>query len=468
MRRCIKNYSKNISNTDIHKLQQYLIKYNKCKNIFYNKYYIDLHSIYLPYKFGIRDIIVNKITNGTLPINEMNLLNSVPAKLWKSALLETIYDLKKLWTLTFNIILTKINNNHNLCNRDKYYIRYILKSPNILYNIINNVPVTLNIDFTDINTIKLNKYIIRLIRKHMLRKPVATGHSYMLDGSSQITYIESDNSLFIKIPTLVKRQTLRIELTSKLVFSGDVRIVLKNDRVEFHKYIKLNEKINNNNKNIVLYIDGNNIFNTSSGITYGNFLLNIIGKYNEYFKNNNRYINRDEKYDVGYKKYNNLKNSVFAEIECYINKTINMFIYNETPSIVIMQDINKYLFISKHNIYDNIPINKLYMLNSWIIKTLKDRLTFKFSANGIKLILVNSSYTSKVCSKCLSFDTTISNGYFTCNNCTACMERTTNIINNIMDRFQNYSNIEIFTSSKEVKRLLEHQSMVTESTKTLP
>ncbi len=467
MRRCIKNYSKNISNTDIYKLQQYLIKYNKCKNIFYNKYYLDLHSIYLPYKFGIRDIIVNKLSTNSLPLNEMNLLGSVPAKLWKSALLESIYDLKKLWTLTFNTVLINIKNNKNLTNRDKYYIRYILKSPNTLYNIINNIPVTLKVDFTDVNIVQLNKYINRLIRKYMLRKPIASGHSYMLDGSSQVTYINSGDSLFIKIPTLLKRQTLKIELTSKIEFNGDVRIVLKNDKVEFHKYILVKEKINKNNNNVVLYIDGNNIFNTTSGATYGIFLLNIIGKYDDYFKNNNRYIDKDGQCDVGYIKYNNIKHAIFKEMECYINRTINMFIHNEKPSIVIMQGINKYLFISKHKMYNNIPINKLHMLNSWIIKTLTDRLTFKLSANGIRLILVNSSYTSKVCSKCLSFDTTILNGYFTCNNCTVCMDRATNIISNIMDRFKNYSNIEIFTSSKDVKRLLEHQALVTESTKTL-
>lgn len=38
MKKCIKNYSVNISPENYNKLSNYLLYYNKCKNLFYNKY----------------------------------------------------------------------------------------------------------------------------------------------------------------------------------------------------------------------------------------------------------------------------------------------------------------------------------------------------------------------------------------------------------------------------------------------
>jgi hypothetical protein len=50
MKKCIKNYSKKISKKDYQELKRYLYYYNKCKNLFYNKYYNNITVLYLPYK----------------------------------------------------------------------------------------------------------------------------------------------------------------------------------------------------------------------------------------------------------------------------------------------------------------------------------------------------------------------------------------------------------------------------------
>lgn len=81
IRRCVKNYCKNIDKVDMAKLYAYGKKYNNCKNLFYNKFYYRIDLIYLPYKFELRDRLLKQIKTNSLPENEISLLTKVPAKL---------------------------------------------------------------------------------------------------------------------------------------------------------------------------------------------------------------------------------------------------------------------------------------------------------------------------------------------------------------------------------------------------
>ena len=50
MKRVIKNYCTNISKEDYIKLNKLIIKYNKCRNLFYTKYYKNINVIFIENK----------------------------------------------------------------------------------------------------------------------------------------------------------------------------------------------------------------------------------------------------------------------------------------------------------------------------------------------------------------------------------------------------------------------------------
>jgi hypothetical protein len=80
MKKCIKNYSKRLTKRKYKLLKEYSSKYNRCKNLFYNMYWNRPDIIFLPYKFQVRDNIVNSLKNKELSTEQYMLLLGMPAK----------------------------------------------------------------------------------------------------------------------------------------------------------------------------------------------------------------------------------------------------------------------------------------------------------------------------------------------------------------------------------------------------
>jgi len=122
----------------------------------------------------------------------------------------------------------------------------------------------------DVNYKKLNSYLYRQIKKEK-RKPYSKSNSYIIDSSSQILYKQIDNNLICFLSTLKKRERILIRLSNSIKYKGDIRIVLKNNKMELHKVINIKPQLNNNNSITGIYIDFNNLFTTQNNIYGKNF-----------------------------------------------------------------------------------------------------------------------------------------------------------------------------------------------------
>jgi len=126
------------------------------------------------------------------------------------------------------------------------------------------------------------------------------------------------------LPCLIKGKRVKIELTdSTLKLIGDVRIVLKDGRIELHKAIPITKNVNINEYNkVYMVLSLDNFITTDNGI-YGT----SIGEYILSYSND-----RSEK---------NL-----IKLKQYINSSINSFINNECPTHVVLRNMNKSFLIN--------------------------------------------------------------------------------------------------------------------------
>ena len=203
------------------------------------KYYNNINILYLPYKQELRNSLVKKIKNRELSNSELNLFNKVPAKLQKNALSDSIINMKFNQSNIKNKIRIKANNNKNFNKEDIRYISYVLKTNNILHK-INKVNLNIKINKYNVDFKKLNSYLFKHLKKEK-KKPFSKSKSYTIDSSSQMLYKNINNELFIFISTLIKKKRVSIVLSNNIKYSGNVRIVLKdNNKIELHKIITIN------------------------------------------------------------------------------------------------------------------------------------------------------------------------------------------------------------------------------------
>ena len=146
MKKCLKNYTKDLTTIQFNNIVEYLNAYNCCKNIFYNMFQNKIDIIHVPYKNEIRDNLVKQLSSNTLPKEISGVLNKYPAKLQKYALNEAITNLKANYSNLKNVLRTAINSNKNFNEQENYYARYILTSHKFLHLLNNsfNVPLFTN------------------------------------------------------------------------------------------------------------------------------------------------------------------------------------------------------------------------------------------------------------------------------------------------------------------------------------
>lgn len=465
MKKCLKNYAINYTKEDYNQLYRQLIAYNKCKNLFYNLYYNRIDLIHLTYKHELRDSLVSQLKNKTATNDVYGLLSNVPAKLQKCALIESISNLKSNQSNVRTSIRKKTLNNKNFTEKEKYYIRYILTSVNNLHKLNTNKNIDPIEKFKELDQKKLNSYIKRQLKVEKFRKPFATGHSFTLDGYSQIKYYKENKKLFITIPTVIKKKKIKLQLSnSELLLMGDVKVVLVNGKIEFHKADDAKQKKTKNVNIVSVYIDFFDLIHTSSGNTYGENINKILTKYTKLV--HEKYEKRENikksksinifKHNLGKLKQKRHKLKILTEIENYVNKSINDLIKNENAHTIVMQPINNRLVVNNRSNLHNVDIRQIYRLNSWLIKYIKLRLEYKLTLNGINLVLVNSSCTAKACYNCGSLNTVTTNGFFKCKNCMVSTNRIANILSNIWTRYGD-KHITQTSSFKEVERLLEQR-----------
>ena len=158
------------------------------------------------------------------------------------------------------------------------------------------------------------------------------------------------------------------------------------------------------------------LINTSEGSQYGEKLNKMLSeeteRLNKINKEKNRFYALYRQYEEqgktkkaenilqnnsGQRKYKKKKEQQENKVKSYINYELNRFINKEKPSEIVLEDLT---FVSWRNKF---PKHVNRKLSRWIKGYIHERLKYKADLNGVKVTVVNSAYTSKVCNKCKRF-----------------------------------------------------------------
>ena len=468
MIKCVKQQS---YTRDMEEIREIARRYQSAKNYFYSRYSgikslnkIDKH------RTEIRDVLVKeKICD----------MFGLPARYWKMALDEVVSNIKSNWSNTKERVKVAITNNNNLSDEEQHYLRYILKSNEILYSILNRKdfkePKGLSkIEIKNDRKPYLFNLLRRYVRKYKNKIPKSTDlRSFQIDAD-MYDYIYKEDGLYIEIAGLKPRKRILFKLKDHYRYRGNLNIILDkhSNFIKIHKGLSVETKTLDEDEysNIVGIDKGySKMLSCSNGKEYGVELGKMLSKRTEELNDKNAKRNRlyalAKKYaeegndkkaqnilnnNLGYKKKDNQTRKFKAKAESYINHSINLFIKEAKPKEVIKEDLT---FVAKKRDKKSKAYNR--KMSQWVKGVLDDRLEYKLKYNGIKVTDVNAAYTSQVCSECGRFGIR-DNDLFTCSHC-GTMDANINASKNILKR-KDDKEITKYMKYQKVKEILENRA----------
>jgi hypothetical protein len=352
---------------------------------------------------------------------------SINRRFVRNSIESAIPNIKSNWSNLKNKIRPLISKNENFNDVEKHYLFTILKSDTLLYQVLNCLPVNgLDKKFDDLDKIKLNKFLSRIIRNKKSEIPRQKSMSMMIDNE-----MYSYKGDYLLIMGLVKGQRIPIKINTKDRFTGNLIIKYNPDRNIFSIHKTIEPKVKENTFNVnEIGVDKNfiNVLDTSSENSYGEGLNKILTTYTNHFSEKNKKrqpyhvlikelkntiknsnnpeeiktcqqkINNINKFNLGKKKYNKKQNSLKEEVRKITNSAINKFIDEEKPTLVFIEDLT---FQSKGGKKYNKKVKLL--LTTWTKGLVRERMDYKFNVNSIEKKEINPAYTSQVCCSCDHF-----------------------------------------------------------------
>jgi transposase len=411
MKKTIKNYCLNATQSKISELYEIGRRYASVKNEIFYKYGSISGLQYLSYPRQIRDNWVK-----TKYADKFGL----QARYWKMAFDEAFTNIKSNLSNAINKTKTDLYKNQSITKDEKHYAFYLLKATDLLYKaiILEDFDAPDNFQNKDIRRDKVHKYLKNRLRKHIGKKPYQYKHcSFQIDKEMYDVYTDEKKRLWIGIMGLVPRKRIRLQMTSSVKPDGNLRVVLRDKKIEIHNVVDVDIKeMAIRDKIVALDMGFTEVITSSSGKKYGKGFNEILkaesDRLSEKNKNRNKLRalskNYEEKGDIvkselikknnlGKKKYLKQKEVELNKIKGFINNSLNKFIKEEKPTVIGTED----LVFTNWNKKLTKKVKRYF--SSWLKGYLRERIEYKTMLNGVQQVVVNPAYSSQVCHLCGHF-----------------------------------------------------------------
>lgn len=374
----------------------------KVKNYVYGKY------------SGVR--YLNSLTPAYGILNEMRRCGlreqlNLPAVYYELAIVDAVTDIKSSWGIVKNKIGERITANENLTDKDRLYLRTVLKMNGVYTAILNREAYEMprNAAGLDIDVERLNNLLCRLTRRYLTQPQTDCTDSFRISPNG---YSYKDGAMRIVCRTPRKR--VSIPLKDSRMSDRQIKIQIRQNDVVLAVPVEAKMKRHPDYVDTVyVYIGSQDMLTLSNGHIYGEALEELTNPETERLAKKNRerrkmytaYVRSTEAGEakkagnieannLGKYKYDRQKEKERARTTAFINSEINRMIRDEKPArIVITKAVTK----NKTKIYAKSANRKLARtFNGYI----RERIAYKCKVHSIELVEISSKHTGKTCSAC--------------------------------------------------------------------
>ncbi len=420
----VRQYSKDpIPKDSMDKLCEIAKDYNKVKNYVYQRYggIGSLGKLYPGYT------VQNEMTDSGLR-DELGL----PAVYFYLAVFDALGDIKCQWTQAKTKILAHIAKREDLNDREKHYLRFVLKGTAVLEAILCHTTVKLPEAMQkqyeklaeDIDTQRLDKYIRRQVRRNLVRP-----HTDKAEGFSiaERAYRYGDGGIYISIKE--KRKRVFISLTDSHQYKRQLSIQLYPEQGKLEIKVPVDVRVRRNRDYIAeigIAVGVRTMLTTDSGHVYGERLGEYQRTYSDWVRIQTGKYNSNRETEPGRKKYQAKKHRMEEQFHSYINQELNCFLRQEKPRVIYLAKL------PKAKVSGSVKQVNFFM-TMWQRGYIRKRLIQKCREQSVTIIEVFGKDISIDCSNCGAVGQK-ENGMFLCPACGYMAEEKMNTARNVKNR----------------------------------
>ena len=316
----VKAYSLPLDDEKFERLNSLMIRYGRCRSMFFNQY-CGIHNLLKVQDFRKIRNDLKKQNLDKVFIQRYQFLN----KHWIYSLFETCANVKSMWSNLKNQINVCIRDNENLADSERHYLRFVTSFPVLWHGILcyrKNAHLDLNQKYQSkylkvVNSINstrfhyLHNYLRRLTRRYKPKPRRNNNHNRSMTYDENMYLFKNRQFWF---SSAVNRNRFTITLTSDWHYSlhGNLQIILDRDkkRIEIHKLIQSHQKSMNLTKSLGIDKGLATLISCSNGNEYGHQFSKLNTNYAEILTKKNSHRNQmRSKYgqigNVNYHKFHN-------------------------------------------------------------------------------------------------------------------------------------------------------------------
>ena len=422
----IHQYNQNpIAESDMQKLLEIAQDYKKVKNYVYTRFggIASLSKIYPGYT------VQNEMTD-----SGFRETLGMPSVYFYLAIFDALGDIKCQWTRTKNKILELLNQNDNLSEEDKHYLRFLLKVNHGFDAVLNHkmleLPKVVQKQYekvsAQVETERLHRYLCRQVRKYHVKL-----HTDRADGFTiaERAYRYADHGIYISIKE--KRKRVFIALTDGNRYKSQLYIKLYPEESNIEIKVPIDVAVQSHKdyqKQVGVAVGLYTMLTTDTGKCYGEELGKYQIAYADWIREQTGRYNRNRNENPGRKKYSAKKKRLEEQLHAYINQELNRFLREEKPKTVYIVKLPK-----PHAGGKNKKIN--HSMAQWQRGYIRKRMLQKCTEQSVEIIEVLGKDISNECSNCGELGKKIK-GEFICPICGYREEEKTNTARNVRKRGQ--------------------------------
>ncbi len=376
--------------------------YNKVKNYIYKRYSGIKSLARLTPVFDIMSEVRHSGIRTQL---------GLPSAYFDPAVVEAVADIKGMWGMLKNKLVTLITANENLNDEDRIYLRTVLKLDKIYAAVLchENYEMPKKAEGFDIDVERLNNLLRRLTRKHLTKPETGSTDCFSIAPSG---FAYRNGAICITSRTAGQR--IPLSLKDDHICDRQIRICIKKDHAALAIPVEVKiRKHRDYNSTVYIHIGYQDMFTLSNGNVYGQSLGSMTSQETQRLTDKNKgrakmrvaYRNSIESGDrekadsieannLGTEKYDRRKEKERAKTQTFINTEINRMLASEKPERIV---ITKPVTSGRTKLPSKSANRKMTRsFNGYV----RERLSYKCRLHSIELVEINSKGTGGICSCC--------------------------------------------------------------------